>query len=210
MKLKIDPMFYIIKHRGYVFKVHSYWINMLAFFIGLTISYLITYSIKRLVDISKKKIKSKSNNDNILPPRGRSIEEFIEPAKIYEIAEMLQHYDSKQILIITLLMFASEIGGDLGSFGAGALSNKIADGYINEMVNTALTLNQQEKLNLEIFKQIAREKVIDVSKVRGAGLTRKFVPDFMKEDICKRPERNARPNSWEDTSYSYDDESFFN
>jgi hypothetical protein len=73
--------------------------------------------------------------------------------------------------------FASEQGEFLGSFGAGAASNKIADGYLEEMVDTAVTLNQQEKLNLEIFKQTAREQNIDVSKVRGAGLTRQFVPD---------------------------------
>jgi len=105
---------------------------------------------------------------------------------------------------------ASEMGGDVGSFGAGAASNKIADGYLKEMVNTELNKNQQEKLNLEMFKQTAREQGIDVSKVRGTGLTREFVPDFMQEDICERPERNARPNSWKDTSYRYDDESFFN
>ncbi len=63
---------------------------------------------------------------------------------------------------------------------------------------------------MEIFKQTAREQNIDVSKVRGAGLTRQFVPDSMQGDICERPERNSRPNSWEDTSCLYDDESFFN
>ena len=46
--------------------------------------------------------------------------------------------------------------------------------------------------------------------MRGTGLTREFVPEFMQEDICDRPERNARPDSWEETSYRYDDESFFN
>jgi hypothetical protein len=78
------------------------------------------------------------------------------------------------------------------------------------MVNTEVNKNQQEKLNLAIFKQIAREQGKDDSDVRGTGLTREFVPDFMQEDICHRPERDARPNSWEDNSYRYDDESFFN
>ena len=105
---------------------------------------------------------------------------------------------------------ASEMGGNVGSFGAGAASNKIADGYLEEMVVGELNKNLQEKLNLEIFKQTACEQGIDVSNVRGTGLTREFVPDFMQEDICERPERNSRPNSWDDTSYSYDDESFFN
>ena len=49
---------------------------------------------------------------------------------------------------------ASEMGGDVGSFVAGAVSNKIADGYMNKMVGTEVSKNQQEKLNLEIFKQI--------------------------------------------------------
>ena len=110
----------------------------------------------------------------------------------------------------TRINLASELGGDVGSFGAGAASNKIAEGYMEEMVVTEVTKNQQEKLNLEIFKQSAREQGRDVSKVRGTGLTRDFVPDFMQEDICKRPDGNSRPNSWEDTSYRYDDESFFN
>jgi hypothetical protein len=96
---------------------------------------------------------------------------------------------------------ASELGSDVGSFGAGAASNKIADGYMAEMVITEATKNPQEKLNLEMFKQTAREQGIDVSEVRGTGLTREFVPDFMQEDICERPERNSRPNSWEATSY---------
>ena len=98
----------------------------------------------------------------------------------------------------------------VGSFGAGAASNKIADGYMDEMVVTEVNKNYQEKLNLEMFKQTAREQGKDVSKVRGTGLMREFVPDFMQEDICERPERNARPNSWEDNSYRYDDESSFN
>jgi len=110
----------------------------------------------------------------------------------------------------TAINLASEMGDVVGSFGAGAASNKIVDGYMEEMVITEATKNQQEKLNLEIFKQTAREQGKDVSKVRGTGLTREFVPDFMQEDICDRPERNSRPNSWEDTSYRYDDPSSFN
>jgi len=79
---------------------------------------------------------------------------------------------------------------------------------MDEMVVTEVTKNQQEKLNLEIFKQIAREQGIDVSKVGGTGARRECVPDFMKEDICERPKRKSRPNSWEDTGYN--DESSFN
>jgi len=42
---------------------------------------------------------------------------------------------------------------DVESFGAGAVSNKIMDGYMDEIVVTEVTKNQQEKLTLEIFKQ---------------------------------------------------------
>ena len=61
-----------------------------------------------------------------------------------------------------------------------------------------------------MFKQTAREQGKDDSDVRVTGLMREFVPDFMQEDICERPERNARPDSWEDTSSLYDDGSSFN
>lgn len=110
----------------------------------------------------------------------------------------------------TTINIGAELGGDLESFGAGAASSKTADGYMAEMVITEATKNPQEKLNSEMFKQTAREQGIDVSEVRGTGLTSEFVLDFMKEDICKRPERKSRPNFWEDTSYRYDDESSFN
>ena len=102
---------------------------------------------------------------------------------------------------------ASEQGDVVGSFVAGAASNKIADGYINEMIDTEVTKNQQEKLNFEILKQTAREQGKDIF---NTGLRREFVPEFMQEDMCNRPERNARPDSWEETRYRDDDESFFN
>ena len=38
---------------------------------------------------------------------------------------------------------------------------------------------------------------------------REFVPGFMQEDICERPEVDLRQNSWEDTSYRYDNDSSF-
>lgn len=51
---------------------------------------------------------------------------------------------------------ASELRGNLGSFGAGAASNKMAEGYMNEMIETAVRMNPQEELNFQIFKQTAR------------------------------------------------------
>jgi len=88
---------------------------------------------------------------------------------------------------------ASEVGKEPGSFAAGALSNKIADKYMTEMVETLLSLNDQEKLNCAIFKQTAKNLNIDPDCVRGTGFAREFVPEYMKGDICDRPVRNARP-----------------
>jgi hypothetical protein len=58
---------------------------------------------------------------------------------------------------------------------------------MNEMVETSLTLNNQEKLNYRIFKQVALDQGLDPSTVRGTGLTRESVPYFMKVDLCDRP-----------------------
>lgn len=99
---------------------------------------------------------------------------------------------------------ASELGGEVGSFGAGAMSNKIADGYMNEMVETVVSINQQEELNLAIFKQTAREHGIDADKVRGTGVFREFVPDYIKVDICGRLVRNSRPDSWDSEDFPDD------
>ena len=41
------------------------------------------------------------------------------------------------------------MGGDVGSFGAGAAYHKVAEGYLEEMVVTERNKNPQEKLNLE-------------------------------------------------------------
>jgi hypothetical protein len=93
----------------------------------------------------------------------------------------------------TTINCACELGGESATFASGVLSNKIADNYMEEMIHTELTLTDQEKLNLEIFKQVAQAKGIDPNTVRGTGVAREFVPDFMQADLCDRPERNARP-----------------
>ena len=51
---------------------------------------------------------------------------------------------------------ACEMGDDLGSFGAGAAANKMADRYMDEMVETSFTLKKSEKLNERIYEQFAR------------------------------------------------------
>ena len=48
---------------------------------------------------------------------------------------------------------ASELGGELGSFGAGAAANKMADKYMEEMVETSFTLKASEKLNQRIYQK---------------------------------------------------------
>ena len=64
-----------------------------------------------------------------------------------------------------------EFGGDLGAFTAGTVANKIAEGYTDEAIQTLVTLNDQEKLNFEIFQQTARDKNIDPASIRGTGLS---------------------------------------
>jgi hypothetical protein len=93
----------------------------------------------------------------------------------------------------TTINLSSELGDVVGSFGAGAASNKIADRYMDEMIDTAITLTDQERLNAEIFKQIAKSQGINPCSVRGTGTTREFVPPFMQSDLCDRLERYARP-----------------
>jgi len=70
---------------------------------------------------------------------------------------------------------------------------------MNEMVETEITKNLQEELNLEIFKTVSLEKGLDSKEVRGTGVIREFVPEYMKEDICTRLERNERPLGWDNS-----------
>lgn len=105
---------------------------------------------------------------------------------------------------------ASELGGDVGAFAAGAAANTIANSYVREMIDTGWDQTPQEKLNLQIFKQTAREQGVDTSEVYGTGLMREFVPPFMKEDICIRPEKNPSPGFLKDSSSPSEDQSSFN
>jgi len=86
-----------------------------------------------------------------------------------------------------------ELGKDAGAFTSGIIANKIADRYMDEMIETSATLNSQEKLNDKIFKQVAKDQGLNPISVRGTGVIREFVPDFMKNDLCNRPERYSRP-----------------
>lgn len=93
----------------------------------------------------------------------------------------------------TTINFSAEIGRDLGAFGAGGASEKIADGYMDEMINTTLTMTKTEKLNDRIFKQFAEEQGYNSSLVRGTGVFRQFVPKSSRGNILDRPPRGSRP-----------------
>ena len=91
----------------------------------------------------------------------------------------------------------AEADNYLGPVLAGASSNKIADRYMNEMIETEVSLSRDEKLNLEICKVTAKEKGLNVDAVRGVGTFRQFLPDTLKSDMCIRPESGTeRPNNW--------------
>jgi len=89
-----------------------------------------------------------------------------------------------------------EFGGNVGSFSAGAMSNKIAHNYMDEMVETELTKNLNQELNRRIFRTTAEAGNRDPNTVRGTGTLRQNVPEYMRGDICNRPERNERPPEW--------------
>jgi hypothetical protein len=93
-----------------------------------------------------------------------------------------------------------EIGGDPSTFASGAVANKIADQYMNEMIDTEVTKNLNEKLNMEIFRATAKSYGRDPEIVRGTGTIRQNVPEYMRNDICDRPKRNERPPEWGDTN----------
>lgn len=101
---------------------------------------------------------------------------------------------------------------DLGPFATGMMANQFANWYMDEMIQTQVSRNDREELNLQIFKEVAREDGRDPLKIRGTGTIRENVPDYMKEDICKRPERKARPRAIKDdfTISSYEDKLDFN
>lgn len=90
---------------------------------------------------------------------------------------------------------ACELGEDAGSFGAGCAANKIADKYMNEMVNTELTLDPYEQLNMKCYKRQAVFNGQDPTLVRGTGLFQQFVPNgsIGKSLKAAKPLPGARP-----------------
>lgn len=88
---------------------------------------------------------------------------------------------------------ACELGETPGSMAAGAAANKIADNYMNEMVETESSLRLTEKLNMRQYQINAMEKGVDANLVRGTGLNRQYVAKPYRGNILDRPPRGARP-----------------
>ena len=65
---------------------------------------------------------------------------------------------------------------------------------MEKRVNTELTLNSVEELNLKIFQQEAEKFGFSSENVRGTGVFREFVPQNLQSDLCDRPPRDSRPN----------------
>ena len=107
----------------------------------------------------------------------------------------------KVIQDTTAINLSCEIGQDVGTFGAGGMSTKIADGYVEEMVEASFTLRKSEKLNEMIYKQFAGEQGLGPSLVNGTGPFRQFVPVASRGNILDRPPRGSRP-LWAKKPYS--------
>ena len=116
--------------------------------------------------------------------------EYLETSK----SDMQWRARAWQVLQDTVnINVASEVSDPVGAFAAGATSNKITDHYMDEMVNTTLTLKKSEKLNERIFKQFAASQGVDPSLVRGTGVWRQYVPGWQKGDFLAGPPERGRP-----------------
>lgn len=97
---------------------------------------------------------------------------------------------AKDTIVVNLM---AKLGGRPGPFFNGHYTNLCDDKYVNEEIQTVMTLNDQEKVNLRIFQSVAIQKNIDPDMVVGTGLFRQFVPEYMKNDLCNLPDRLERP-----------------
>lgn len=88
-----------------------------------------------------------------------------------------------------------EYGGHPGAVVSGRLANMYADQYVDEQMETRISLTKEEEINLAIFKDVAINQNIDPEVVVGTGLFRQFVPEYMKNDLCNRPDRLERPST---------------
>ena len=63
----------------------------------------------------------------------------------------------------------------MGSFGADAAANKMADKSLKEIVKTSFIFKVSGKLSELIYQQFAKEMNSDPTLVRSTGLGRQFV-----------------------------------
>ena len=89
---------------------------------------------------------------------------------------------------------------DAGAFLSGVYASDVAEKYMKEMIDRELFPNEIEKLNMQIYKQVAKSKNISPDVVEGTGLFRDFVREEDKVDLCKNP-KNKRP-IWEEEKYN--------
>ena len=89
---------------------------------------------------------------------------------------------------------------DAGTFLGGVYASNVAEKYMKEMIDRELFPNEMEKLNMQIYKQVAKSKNISPDLVEGTGLLRNFVREEDKVDLCKNP-KNKRP-IWEEENYN--------
>jgi hypothetical protein len=93
------------------------------------------------------------------------------------------------------------MGGDFGSFGAGAMAEKVADRYVKEMIGTSLTLTKCASLNTWLYKEATRRAGLDSNLVDGTGPFCQFVDPKFRGNIFDLPPRGSRP-LWARKSYN--------
>lgn len=91
--------------------------------------------------------------------------------------------------------------GDFGSFGAGAMAEKVADRYVKEMPGTSFTLTKCASLNKRLYKEAARRAGLDSNLVDRTGPFRQFVDPKFRGNISDRPPRGSR-SLWARKSYN--------
>ena len=89
---------------------------------------------------------------------------------------------------------------DFGAVISGTYATRTANAYMMEMLDREVSLNEREKLNMEIYKQVAKSKNIEPDLVEGIGLIRNFAPEYDKGSLFEKPGK-SRP-TWEEETYN--------
>ena len=120
--------------------------------------------------------------------------EFLERAKSDSEYKLRFYRVVQDTAIVNLLC---EVLDPIGGTIAGAYATDRAEDYNREMADKCFSMDNMEKLNLEIYKQVAKSKGLDPNDVEGTGINRNFVPDSQKSDLCDKPDKNALV-TWDD------------